>query len=243
MLFVARRMQPLVRGVGRGNEEKEQAMKDFDDTKLQHDVLAELEWDPTVDASKVGVTANDGVVTLTGSVATYGEKMAAERATKRVHAVRAVANDVVVKLAGTPRTDTDIAAAALNVLKSNTNVPAGRITVGVRSGWVTLDGDVDWWHQKDAAERAIRNLAGVVGLTNELKVKTLVKPGDVRSIIEAAFKRSAEIDARRIAIAAKDGKVTLSGSVHSWAERRQAQAAAWSAPGVTAVENRIHVTP
>jgi osmotically-inducible protein OsmY len=218
-------------------------MKDPNDTKLQHDVLAELEWDPSVDASKIGVAAENGIVTLTGSVPTYAEKATAERAAKRVHAVRGVANDVVVKLAGSTRNDADIAAAALNVLRWNTRVPDDRIVVTVRNGWVTLEGTVEHWHQKNAAEHAIRDLAGVVGLTNDVAVKADVKPRDVRTIIEAAFKRSAEIDARRIAIDAHEGKVTLSGTVHSWAERQQAQAAAWCAPGVTAVDNRIHVTP
>ena len=218
-------------------------MKDFDDTKLQHDVLAELEWEPTVDASKIGVTAKDGVVTLTGSVPTYAQKTVAERAVKRVYAVKAVANDITVKLAGGEPNDTDIATAAVNMLKWNTRVPKDRVKVAVRNAWVTLDGEVDWWHQKDAAEHAVRNLAGVVGITNDIKVKAHVKPGDVRGSIEAAFKRSAEIDARRIGIEAHDGKVTLYGSMHSWAEHQQAQAAAWSAPGVTTVENHIKVNP
>lgn len=218
-------------------------MKHPDDTKLQHDVLAELEWDPSIDASKIGVAAKDGVVTLTGSVPTYAEKTIAERAAKRVYAVRAVANDIDVLLAAGERSDTDIATAALDVLRWNTRVPKDRVTVAVRNGWVTLEGDVDAWHQKDAVEHVIRDLVGVVGITNDIKVRSHVKPSDVRSIIEAAFKRSAEIDARRIHVEAHEGTVTLSGSVHSWAERQQALAAAWSAPGVTAVENRIVVNP
>lgn len=218
-------------------------MKHPDDTKLQHDVLAELEWDPSIDASKIGVAAKDGVVTLTGSVPTYAEKTIAERAAKRVYTVRAVANDIVVLLAAGERSDTDIATAALDVLRWNTRVPKDRVTVAVRDGWVTLEGDVDAWHQKDAVEHVIRDLVGVVGITNDIKVRSHVKPSDVRSIIEAAFKRSAEIDARRIHVEAHEGTVTLSGNVRSWAEREQAQAAAWSAPGVTAVENRIVVNP
>jgi osmotically-inducible protein OsmY len=218
-------------------------VKDLDDAKLQHDVLAELEWDPSVDASKIGVAAEDGVVTLTGSVPTYAQKAIAERAAKRVHAVKAIANDITVRLAGGEPSDTDVATAAVNVLAWSTRVPQDRVKVAVRNGWVTLEGTVDWWHEKDAAERAVRDLAGVVGLTNDIEVKTHVKAGDVRGSIEAAFKRSAEIDARQIGVEAYDGKVILYGSVRSWAERRQAEKAAWSAPGVTAVENHLEVTP
>lgn len=217
-------------------------MKTEANTKLQHNVLAELEWDPSIDASKIGVTANDGVVTLTGSASSYFEKMTAERVAKRLFGVKAVANDISLKLpGGAERTDPDIAAAALNALKWNPSVPDERIKVTVRSGWVILEGEVERWYQKDAAERAVHNLTGVKGVTNDLNIKTLVKPGDVRDKIEAAFKRSAEIDARRISVEARDGKVILHGNVHSWAERDEAQQAAWAAPGVSAVENHITV--
>jgi osmotically-inducible protein OsmY len=219
-------------------------MKIEGDTRLQHNVLAELEWEPSIDASKIGVTAKAGVVTLTGWVATYVDKMTAERVAKRVYGVKAVANDVEVKVVGSAeRNDGDIAAAALNALTWHARVPDDRIKVTVRRGLVTLEGDVDWGYQRDAAEQSLRNLRGVKGIVNHVKVRSRLKAGDVKNKIEAAFKRNAEIDARRIGVEARDGKVVLQGNVRSWTEHDEAQRAAWAAPGVTAVENRITVTP
>jgi osmotically-inducible protein OsmY len=219
-------------------------MRTDNDTKLQHNVLAELEWDPSVDASKIGVTAKDGVVTLTGSVSRYADKMTAERVAKRIFGVKGLANDIEVKVVGSlQRNDSDIAAAAVNALKWHANVPSGTIQVTVRDGWITLDGEVEWNYQKDAAENAVRNLQGVNGVVDNVKVRARAKPGEVKDKIEAAFKRSAEIDARRISVEAHDGRVVLHGHVHSWSERDEAQQAAWAAPGVTAVENHITVAP
>jgi osmotically-inducible protein OsmY len=219
----------------------EEAMTDME---LKRHVEDALSWEPSIDAAEIGVSINDGVVTLRGDVGTYSEKSIAERVSLAVYGVKAVANDLEVRLMkASVRTDTDIAQAAATALEWNTVVPSKRVTVSVSDGWVTLKGTLDWNYQKDAAFRAVRDLAGVRGVTNLITVQPRVKTADVRDKIEAAFKRSAEIDARRINVTATEGKVILSGNVHSWAERKEAERAAWAAPGVTQVDDRLAITP
>jgi osmotically-inducible protein OsmY len=211
---------------------------------LKQLVEGALDWEPSLDAKDIGVSVDDGVVTLRGNVVSYAEKVTAERVALRVYGVKAVANDLVVHLVtGFERTDTEVAQAAVTALKWNTIVPSDRITVTVNSGWLALNGTLDWQYQKDAAARAVRDLTGVKGVNNCIKVQPRVKTIDVRDKIEAAFKRSAEIDARRVNVTATDGKVILSGNVHSWAERQEAERAAWAAAGVTQVEDHLTIVP
>jgi osmotically-inducible protein OsmY len=214
------------------------------DKNLKIHVQNALEWEPSVDAGDIGVAVVEGVVTLRGNVRTYAEKETAERITLHVFGVKAVANDLVVHLpTAFERTDTEIAQAAASALKWNTNVPAGEVSIAVRDGWVTLQGSVEWYYQRDAAVRCVRNLFGVKGVTNSIVVRPRVQPTDVREQIEAAFKRSAELDARRINVTARDGQVILTGNVHSFAERREAERAAWAAPGVILVDDRLAIVP
>jgi osmotically-inducible protein OsmY len=214
------------------------------DKDLKQHVEDALDWEPSVDAKDIGVSVDEGVVTLRGNVASYAAKIAAERVTLRLYGVKAVANDLVVRLANIDqRTDTEIAQAALHALKWHTTVPDDRLSATVKDGWLTLAGTVDWQYQKDAAAKSIRDLTGVKVVTNDIRVQPRVKTTDVRDKIEAAFKRSAEIDARRVNVIAQDGSIILSGNVHSWAELREAERAAWAAPGVSQVEDRLTVVP
>jgi osmotically-inducible protein OsmY len=211
-------------------------------TQLQRNVLAELDWDPSVNAANVGVTVDDGVVTLQGAVDSYADKLAAEKAAKRVRGVKAVANDLEVKLlSDSKRTDTDIAQAALRVLEWDTRIPHEALKVTVKNGWVTLDGEVEWQFQRDDASHAVRRLTGVIGVINLIAVKPHIMPGDVKDKIVAAIERKAELDAQHIEVRVDGSKITLTGTVRSWAERHDAEQAAWSAPGVANVANHLHV--
>jgi osmotically-inducible protein OsmY len=217
----------------------------MDDAQIKRDVEAELEWEPSVNAAGIGVAVNNRLVTLTGRVAGFPERWAAERAAARVTGVAAVASELEVRLASSSeRTDEDIARTALNSLNWNVSVPSHAIQVQVSHGWVTLAGTVEWRYEKKAAERAVRNLIGVRGVSNLITVRPpAVSAGDVKADIEAALRRSAEIDAARITVETNGDKVTLRGSVRSWMERQEAERAAWAAPGVFVVEDLITVAP
>jgi osmotically-inducible protein OsmY len=213
------------------------------DEDIQRDVMAELEWEPRVVPNEIGVAVKDGVVTLTGWVDTYQKRWAAEEAAHRVRGVRAVANDIEIRLPSmAERTDADIAAAAARALEWDAFVPVDKLDVTVSKGWVTLRGEVEWQYQKEDAERVVRRLSGVRGVTNLIQVKPRLRPSELKQKIEKALVRSAELDAKQITVEVQGSKVILKGTVRSWAEREEAEREAWAAPGVTAVENRIAIS-
>jgi osmotically-inducible protein OsmY len=215
----------------------------MNDTDIRSNVETELKWEPSVtNATAIGVAVDNGVATLSGHVASYVEKWAAERAAERVSGVTAIVNKLDVHIPSSYlRTDEEIAAAAANALRWNLSVPDGRVKVSVEAGWVTLDGDVDWQYQRDAAETAVRYLAGVKGVSDFVGIKAPVSQVVVSADIEAALERSAEIDAENVGVRVDGHTVTLTGTVKSYAERREAERAAWAAPGVYTVDDRISV--
>jgi osmotically-inducible protein OsmY len=213
------------------------------DTDLQQDILDALDFEPSIDAADIGVSVDEGVVTLTGHVTTFADRATAEKVTMRVKGVRGIVVDIEVRPIGTHRTaDDDIAKRILHILEWNTSVPENVIRVKVHNGWVTLSGDVQWNFQKQAAARAIRGLAGVTGLTNAISISPSFSPSDVHERIENALRRDAELEASGIRITVDSGHVILSGHVRHIKERQTAERAAWSVPGVKSVEDRISVS-
>jgi len=212
------------------------------DNEIRRDVESELQWDPSADARKVGVVVHDGVVTLTGEAAHYSGRWAAEDVAKRVKGVRAIANEIQVKLpAAGVRSDTEIAEAAANALRWNVVTSMTLVTPVVHDGWITLTGKAVWGYQKASAESCVNHLQGVKGVTNNIVVESTVKAADVKQKIEEAFRRHAILDASDVQVKVRDSTVTLEGHVRTWQERDDAVRAAWTAPGVGNVENHLYL--
>src|ERR1700716_2276403 len=214
------------------------------DSEIERDVREELKWDPDLNADDIAVSVKNGVVTLAGFVPSYSDRLEAEAAAKRVAGVLAVANDLEVRLpAIDQRPDPDIARDAVAALKAELPISYDRIKVIVKDGWITLEGAVEWQYQKTTAENAVRKVKGVKGVTNLVSVKPKVQPSELQRKILEAFKRNAEVDANRITVEAHGTKEIRKGTVRSWSEREEAERVAWSAPGITHVEDRIVVSP
>ena len=212
------------------------------DHQLRQDVLDELDFEPSVKAENIGVSVHSGVVTLSGFVSSYGEKLAAERAVRRIRGVKAIAEEIEVRLPSDKKfADAEIAGRAVDILKWRVGAPAGRIAVKVEKGVVTLTGDVDWRYQANEAGAAVHDLGGVALVINEIRVKSPVGAFEIKDKIQQALRRNAELDASRITVQTDGGKVVLGGKVHAWFERGIAEQAAWSAPGVTDVQDHIQI--
>lgn len=216
----------------------------MDDKTLRQFIIDELDFEPSIDAANIGVAVEKGVVTLTGHVANYAEKIAAERAVKRVKGVKAIAQEIEVRFSNQPkRSDDEIAQRALDILTWSVQVPADSIQVKVEKGWITLTGAVEWQYQKQAAESAVRHLSGILGVSNMIGIEPHVAAADVHRKIMDSLKRNAEVEADSIRVVVDNGKVILEGKVKAWYERNLAERAAWSAPGVKAVEDRLSIGP
>jgi len=214
------------------------------DTDIQKDIIAELKWEPSLRDDDIAVSVRDGVVTLAGFTDSYVDRWKAEQVASKVKGVKAIANDIEVKLpSSSTRPDPDIARAALDALRWNISVPHDRIKVKVEKGWVTLEGDVDWYYQKEAAERSVRYLTGVRGVSNLMTLRARPVPADIKQKIKDALQRGAELDAEHITVEMDGSKVILRGTVRSVAEMQDSERAARNAPGVTEVENRLTVDP
>ena len=212
------------------------------DTQLQSDVMAELKWDASINATKIGVEVDRGIVTLSGHVENYGQKWSAERAAQKVCGVKALAVEIDVVLEGSDnRSDTDIARTAENVLEWTTNWPKNHVKVMVESGWITLTGELDYEYQRNMATTAVRHLMGVTGVSNQTTIKPSLSSTSIKSDIQAALKRRALTDAEEIVVTVDGGKVNLSGVVHSWSERDMVSDSVWNTPGVTKVDDNISV--
>lgn len=214
--------------------------KIMSDITLRNTILDELDFQPDIDAAHIGVSVENGIVTLSGHVKSYAQKISAERAVKAIRGVRAVAEEIQVRLDKGAGTDDDtIANRAVNIISWRSDTPVGDIKVVVQKGWVTLEGQVDWQYQKEVAESAVRKLSGVVGVDNRITLRPRVKVVDIQQSIEEALKRNAEVDAKGIRIKVDGSVVKLEGKVHFWREREIAERAAWSVPGVSKVEDQL----
>jgi osmotically-inducible protein OsmY len=212
--------------------------------EIEEDVKAELEWNPDLDATDIAVSVKNGVVTLAGFVKSYTDKYEAEAAAKRVAGVVAVANDLEVRMPSVDeRPDPDIARDAAAAVKSQLPISSENIKIIVKNGWVTLEGEIEWQYQRQTAENIVRRIKGVKGVSNTILLKPRAEPEEVKRKIQEALRRSAEVDANRVEVEAYGSEVILKGTVRSWIEREEAERAAWSAPGVTKVEDRIVVAP